>query len=214
MKLPPRTRTALTLALIGLASAAILAGLNHITRDRITLEQDRRALAVLTQLLPEGSFDNELVADWIELNVPNLPRPARIYRARLNNEPTAAIIDLTTPRGYSGDIRLLVAAQPDGTVIGVRVLDHRETPGLGDRIEARRSDWINQFDGRSLQDPPPEAWAPDRRGGEFDSMTNATITASAVIDTVRRALKALIDHGDDIWDRSSDAATDTLRGVD
>ncbi len=204
MKMPPRTRTALTLALIGLASAAILAGLNHITRDRITLEQDRRALAVLTQLLPEGSFDNELVADWIELDIPSLPRPARIYRARLDNEPTAAIIDLTTPRGYSGDIRLLIAAHPDGTVIGVRVLDHRETPGLGDRIEARRSDWINQFDGRSLQDPPPEAWAPDRRGGEFDTMTNATITASAVIDAVRRALETLVDHGEDIWDQSPD----------
>jgi electron transport complex protein RnfG len=194
----------MTLALIGLAAAVILASLNHLTHDRISLEQDRRALAVLTQLLPEGSFDNELVTDWIELTIPGFARSARVYRARLDDQPTAAIIDLTTPRGYSGDIRLLVAVDPGGTVLGVRALAHRETPGLGDRIEVRRSDWIHQFAGRSLQDPPIRAWAPDRRGGEFDSMTNATITASAVIEAVRRALEAMLRHGDEIWASPSD----------
>jgi Na+-translocating ferredoxin:NAD+ oxidoreductase subunit G len=192
-------RSALMLAAIGLSAALILAGLDQVTRDRISLEQERRALAALTQLLPEEEFDNELVNDWIELPVAGLASPARVYRARRDQLPVALIIDLVTARGYSGDIRLLVAVDPDGQVIGVRVLEHRETPGLGDRIEQRRSDWIEQFRGRSLLDPPTEDWAPDRRGGKFDTMTNATITASAVIDAVRQALEAVDRAEDRAW---------------
>lgn len=194
-----RWKPALALLVIGLLAAIILAGLDRITRDRINLEQERRALAALTRLLPAERFDNELVTDWIELRVAGLGRPARVYRARLGNEPSAAILDLVTTRGYSGDIRLLVAIEPDGTVIGVRVLEHRETPGLGDRIEIRRSDWIHQFDGTSLEDPEPDNWAPDRRGGEFDTMTNATITAAAIIDAVRLGLEAFESAGDPLW---------------
>jgi Na+-translocating ferredoxin:NAD+ oxidoreductase subunit G len=189
----------MVLAAVGLVAALILAGLDRITRDRITLEQDRRALAALTQVLPATSFNNELLGDWIDITIAGLERPARVYRARLDGQPAALIVDLTTSRGYSGDIRLLVAVTTDGTVIAVRVLEHRETPGLGDRIEERRSDWIRQFRDRRLGNPSPEQWAPDRRGGDFDTMTNATITASAVIDAVRLALEAVEAEGDGLW---------------
>lgn len=195
----PAYRPALVLGLIAVASAILLAGLDQLTRDRIVLEQDRRAVAALIEVLPDQVFDNELAADWIELELAGLPEPARVYRARLGEEPVASIIDLTTPRGYSGDIRLLVAVAPNGTLIAVRVLDHRETPGLGDQIEIRRSRWIEQFRGLSLGDPPAERWAPDRRGGDFDSISNATLTAAAVIEAVRIGLEGLEAQGQAIW---------------
>lgn len=201
-------KPALFLGLLGLSAALILASLDRVTRDRIALEQERRALAALTEVLPAERFDNELAQDWIELKLPGLEENARVYRARLNGAPAATIIDLITPRGYSGNIRLLVASELDGTVINVRVLDHRETPGLGDRIEIRRSSWIEQFAGRSLVDPEAERWAPNRRGGDFDGLSNATITASAVIEAVRLALAGLDQAGDTLWQASAYNAPD------
>lgn len=192
-------KPALFLGLLGLSAALILAGLDHLTRDRIVLEQDRRALAALTEVLPADRFSNELARDWIELHLSDLEQAARVYRARLDGVPVALIADLITPRGYSGNIRLLVATELDGTVIAVRVLDHRETPGLGDKIEARRSDWIRQFTGRSLGDPAAERWAPKQRGGDFDGLSNATITAGAVVDAVKLALQGLEQAGDELW---------------
>lgn len=208
MRAPFPLKPALMLVAIGGVSALLLAGLDRVTRDRIALEQDRRALAELNELLPADRYDNELVRDWIEATIAPFPQPARIYRARLEGEPAALIVDLVTPRGYSGPIRLLMAATPEATVIGVRVLEHRETPGLGDRIERRRSDWIEQFSGRRLGAPEREQWLPDQRGGAFDTLTSATITSSAVIHAVRHALEAIVRSDDELWTRPSEAADD------
>jgi Na+-translocating ferredoxin:NAD+ oxidoreductase subunit G len=187
-------RSVAALALVGLASAVLLAGLDHLTGDRIAREQQARALSAVAGMLGGKKYDNDLLDDWIELPIERFERTATVYRARLAGEPVAVVIDVTTPRGYSGDIRLLVAVDIDDTVIGVHVLEHRETPGLGDRIEPRRSDWLRQFVGRSLGDPEPQGWAPDRRGGEFDSLTSATITVAAIIEAVKRALQTVETH--------------------
>lgn len=192
----PSNAAWLVLALIGLAAAIALAGLNELTRERIDQEQTARAMSAVTGMLPADSYDNDLLDDSTTLSVSGFEREAVVYQARVAGEPVAAVVDVTTPRGYSGDIRLLIAVDVGGTVIGVDVLEHRETPGLGDRIESRRSDWLRQFVGRSLNDPEPEGWAPDRRGGEFDTLTSATITVDAVVDAVRRTLKEL-HSGDD-----------------
>lgn len=184
-------RSVLVLVLIGLASAIVLAGLNELTRERIEQEQQTRALAAVAGMLPTGSYDNDLLDDSITISIDSFERDAVVYRARRADVPVAAVIDLTTPRGYSGDIRLLIAVNVDGTIRQVNVLEHRETPGLGDRIEARRSDWLKQFAGRSLRDPQPDGWAPDRRGGEFDTLTSATITVAAIIEAVMRALQMI-----------------------
>ncbi len=186
----PSNAAWLVLALIGLAAAIALAGLNELTRERIDQEQTARAMSAVTGMLPADSYDNDLLDDSTTLSIAGFERVAIVYQARMAGEPVAAVIDVTTPRGYSGDIRLLVAVDAGGTVLGVDVLEHRETPGLGDRIESRRSDWLRQFVGRSLNDPEPAGWAPDRRGGEFDTLTSATITVDAVVDAVRRALEA------------------------
>ncbi len=199
MKSSRRTKAALSLGLIGLGAAVLLSGVDRLTREPIALAEQRRALATLTELVPPSMFDNDPVFDRIEQAISGFDQPAVIHRARRNGEPVALVFDVTTPRGYSGDIRLLVALSPEGEVKGVRVLSHRETPGLGDKIEIRRSDWIRQFTGRSLDDPPPQHWASSRRGGEFDTLTSATITTDAVVDAVRRVLLKAEESEQDLW---------------
>ncbi|MBK1734982.1 hypothetical protein CKO15_06730 [Halorhodospira abdelmalekii] len=97
-------------------------------------------------------------------------------------------------RGYAGDIGVIVGIDRDGRVIAARVTEHRETPGLGDDIEARRSDWIEMFRGRSLGDPPSQRWTVKRDGGEFDQLTGATISARAVIEAVHEGLALFEEH--------------------
>jgi len=186
-----RHKAALALVIIGLAAAIVLAGVDRLTRDRIQQARDARAEATLTAMLPEMRFDNELIDDHVALTIPGLQTPARVYRARFQGQPVAALVDLVTPHGYSGDIRILVAVEPGGTVIATRVLAHRETPGLGDKIEIERDDWIRGFTGRSLDSTPSESWAPDQEGGDFDTLTSATITSAAVIDAVHAVLRGL-----------------------
>ncbi len=181
-------RQLLTLGLIGLVAAATLAGVDLVTRERIMLQEQRRALEILHQVVPEDSYDNELVEDRFSAWIADLAAPATIYRARRDGEAVAVLADVTTPDGYSGAIRMIIGLRPDGELISVRVISHRETPGLGDRIEIDRADWIRQFDGRSLDDPPSERWKPDRRGGEFDTLTSATISSAAVIGAVHKVL--------------------------
>ena len=181
-------RTLLTLGLIGMVAATLLSGVNLATRDRIASEQQRQALATLNQLVPESEYDNALVEDRFSAWISGLSTPSTIYRARIDGEPVALLADVTTPDGYSGDIRLLVGLRPGGDIIGVRVLEHRETPGLGDQIDLKRSNWIRQFAGKSLGNPPAQAWAASRRGGDFDTLSSATITSSAVIEAVQNVL--------------------------
>jgi len=182
-------RPVVTLCLIGLVAALTLAGVHLATRDRIALAEQRRALEMLHQVLPPDDYDNELVRDRFSAWIAGLQTPSTIYRARLGDEPVALLADVTTATGYSGPIRLIVGIEPDGEVIAVRVVSHRETPGLGDRIERRRTDWIDQFAGRNLGDPPAPAWKPDRRSGQFDTLTSATITSAAVVEAIRRVLE-------------------------
>ena len=194
-----RARAALWLSLLGLLAALLLSGVDRLTREPIALAEQRRALATLTELVPAALFDNDPVFDRIEQRISGLDQPAVVHRARQGGEPVALIFDVTTLRGYSGDIRLLVAIEPDGSIKGVRVLAHRETPGLGDKIEVQRSDWIRQFRGRSLNDPEPQRWASSRRGGDFDTLTAATVTTDAVIDAVRRVLVEAAAKDQDLW---------------
>lgn len=182
-------RPALTLGLLGLAAAVLLAGVNELTRERIADERQQRALSAVSSMLREDRYDNDLLDDSTRMTIDGLPEPATVYRARRDGEPVAVVIDFVTDNGYSGDIRLLMAADADGTVLGARVVEHRETPGLGDGIERDRSDWIEQFAGRSLGNPPAERWAPDRREGDFDTLTGATITSAAVTGAIRLALQ-------------------------
>jgi electron transport complex protein RnfG len=183
-------RAAALLGLAALLATAALTGIDALTRDRI--EQRARALELerLGQVLPPSSYDNDPLAETQRVEDPRLgPGLQRVHLGRRGGRPSAMALTATAPDGYAGPITLVVGIAADGSVLGVRVLAHAETPGLGDPIEERRSDWIRSFEGRSLGDPLPARWTVRRDGGDFDQFTGATITPRAVVQAVRRALE-------------------------
>jgi electron transport complex protein RnfG len=126
---------------------------------------------------------------------------AIVYRVYAEDEPVAALFVVTARDGFSGSIRILVGVGVDGTVTGVRILQHRETPGLGDKIESTRSNWVFQFEGRSLGNPLASGWAIQVDGGEFDQLTGASITPRAVIKAIRDTLIYFDAHRDEVFQK-------------
>jgi electron transport complex protein RnfG len=193
-------------AALALAVAAVLAvGLVALVHDRASpqIEASQRAaqLRQLTAILGDIAYDNDPLTDTRVVHDPELlgtTEPRVAHRVRRNGAPTAVLLNTVAPDGYTGSIQLLVAIDVDGRLIGVRVLEHGETPGLGDFIEERRSDWIHQFDGRSLGAPPASRWQVRKDGGEFDQYTGATVTSRAVTHAVRDALEYFERHRDEL----------------
>jgi electron transport complex protein RnfG len=184
-------RAALTMAVALGAAVAVLSLVCEGTRARVAASERARRAAALERVLGGSRYDNDLQADRIEVRDPELlgtDASVPVYRARLAGRPVAAVIEAVAPNGYSGSIRLLVGVTPDGRLLGVRVLEHQETPGLGDAIEERRSAWIHSFDGRSLKEPPVGRWKLHKDGGDFDQLTGATVTPRAVVAAVRNTL--------------------------
>lgn len=185
-------RSTISLALIGAALAVALFALAQMTSSRIARNQQSWLRQPLYALLEPGSYDNDLLADAVKIAAPDLlgtESPATIYRARLRGEPVAAVIHTVAPDGYRGPIELLVAIAWDGTLLGVQVVRHNETPGLGDAFETRDADWLKAFRGLSLSHPPQNRWTVRKDGGDFDAFTGATITPRAIVKAVRRALE-------------------------
>jgi electron transport complex protein RnfG len=186
---PSPTRSAALLGLAGLLATALLVGLHGLTRDRIAQRDRERALDQLAAVLPIPAYDNDPLADTITVVDPRLgPGGHTVHRARLKGSPSAVAINAIATDGYGGPIGLIVGVDIEGRILGVRVLAHSETPGLGDPIDVRRSDWIRGFEGRSLDDPPPVRWTVRPEGGDFDAFTGATITPRAVTRAVHRVL--------------------------
>ncbi|NIP18106.1 MAG: electron transport complex subunit RsxG [Xanthomonadales bacterium] len=208
--LPSVLRSAGLLGLVAVLGTALLAGVNALTHDRIAEQERLVVMRQLAQVLPAHLYDNALHDDFIEITEPGHFRGkghVRIHRARLEGREVGVIFNLVAPDGYNGDIRLLVGVFPNGAVSGVRVIAHRETPGLGDPIERERSDWILGFDGRSLDNPGPEGWAVRRDGGVFDQFTGATITPRAVVEAVQRVLEYHESHAETLFRKPPGAAS-------
>jgi len=187
----PVIRSGFLLGLIALLGTALLAGVNGLTHERIIEQEKLRVLQQLNALVPVASYNNDLLGDRIEITDEAFfrhPAPIVVYRARMDNLAVAALMIVTAPDGYNGDIRLLIGIDSNGTVLGVRVVSHRETPGLGDPIEIERSDWILGFNDKSLRNTQTSDWAVKRDGGEFDQFTGATISPRAVVRAVHNTL--------------------------
>lgn len=184
-------RAALILLAAAVAGVGLVAITHEATRERIDAIARERTLATFREVLQGRVFDNDLLADTVTVTDAELlgtTQPVIVYRARLRDETVGVVLAPVAPGGYSGPIHLLVGIAPDGTLLGVRVTQHHETPGLGDAIEARKSGWIRRFTGRSLGDPPPERWRVRKDGGDFDQFTGATVTPRAVVSTVANVL--------------------------
>ncbi len=181
----------LILGLFALVAGLLVATTYENTKDRIKENERQSILRALHSLIPPERHDNDIYADMITVQAAGLGYRgglAKIYRARMGEVPVAAILEVIAPDGYGGPIKLLVAVNFDGRLAGVRVVSHAETPGLGDGIEEEKSNWIHQFDDRSLINTPPRLWAVKKDGGVFDQFTGATITPRAVVKAVYKAL--------------------------
>jgi len=183
--------TTIILLLFALIGTAMVAFTFDSTREQISANERATLLRKLHRLIPPEQYDNVLLEDStpvINEALLGTDRPVMVYRARKADKPVALVIAVVAPDGYSGSIRLLVGINVDGTLSGVRVVAHRETPGLGDAIDEARSDWIRIFDGKSLDNPALGQWRVRKDGGHFDQLTGATITPRAVVNAVRQAL--------------------------
>lgn len=189
------------LGLFAIAGTLLVALTHDTTREQVQHNKRAFTLMRLHELIPPQLHDNDMDRDTIEVSDPLLgsKQPVTVYRARKDNQPVAAIVQAIAPDGYSGRLVLLVAIRMDGTLAGVRVVDHQETPGLGDAIDARKSGWILQFAGRSLDNPPAEQWKVKRDNGSFDQITSATITSRAVVKAVYNSIVYFNSHRDELF---------------
>ena len=181
------------LALFAVATTLLIAGTFLGTEDRIAEQKRLAEEKALLEIVPRNRHDNTMLDDTLAVGPAaeelGLRDDKSIYLARNQGDVVAAIIPAVAPDGYTGDIEMIVGVNRDGSIAGVRVLAHKETPGLGDKVDIKKSDWIMDFDGRSLSDPTPEGWAVKRDKGVFDQFTGATITPRAVVKATLRVLQ-------------------------
>jgi electron transport complex protein RnfG len=181
----------LFLCLFAVVGTSFVAITENSTRKAIAENERRVLLRNLHALLPAEKLDNDIVTDTLSIPPSDLlgtEFESLVYRARFRGEPVAAIFNSIAPNGYSGKIHLLVGVYIDGTIAGVRAVKHAETPGLGDALEIRKSNWVLDFNDKSLDNPDRGRWLVKRDGGVFDQFTGATISPRAVVQAVKNTL--------------------------
>jgi len=160
---------------------------------------DRRAEDLresLAQVLPDSMHDNNLLDNAIVIEQRNAA-PLTIYRA-MKAQHITGFAWRVSGQGYGGAINLVLGVDPSGKLIGVRALSHTETPGLGDKIEVKKSPWILGFNGLSLHNTPDPDWRVKKDGGRFDQFSGATITPRGVVKAVHQGLAFFKAHRDEL----------------
>jgi electron transport complex protein RnfG len=206
-----------TVLLVGAvaAGAAFIVSLSHdFSKDRIAANERARLLESLNSVLDPALHDRDLQTVRLTATDPDLlgdDEPVDVFVALDGTQAVATVFASVAPHGYNAPIRLLIGISPDATVTGVRAVRHRETPGLGDRIEIAKSNWIRQFDAKSLQMPPLAAWSiVEEEKGAFDALTGATVTSRAVVNAVKGTLLYFEQHRDELYA----SARQTLQATD
>lgn len=190
------TRNGVILSLFALLTTGALAFIYDQTAERIVVQERLAAERALLEIVSRDDHDNDMLADRLSPGEAlrtqlHIDKDSELFIARQAGEATAVIVPSVAADGYGGAIKLLVGIHRDGRIAGVRVLNHKETPGLGDKIELAKSDWILSFKGKSLKNPPPEKWKVKKDGGVFDQFTGATITPRAVVNQIKQSLQAV-----------------------
>ena len=194
---------ALLLGMFAVIGTSLVAFTYENTFERIAENERQALLKKLYKLIPPESINNDIVNDTVTVS-DHLRLGAEksvVYLGRYDDKPVAAVFVTVAPEGYSGTIKLLVAVKTDGSLGGVRIVSHRETPGLGDKVEEEKSDWILQFAGKSLLEPQLSNWKVKRDGGYFDQFTGATITPRTIVKAVKNTLLYYRDHGDKLFSK-------------
>ncbi|MGJ8581848.1 MAG: electron transport complex subunit RsxG [Psychromonas sp.] len=197
MIIPAISRNALLLGIFAVICTGAIALVNVLTQPKI-LQQEQIALQNnINELIKPDRYDNNIIESCFTVVDSELLgdlTPKQVFIATQYNQPVAALIQTNTFKGYSGEIKLLVGIYADGTVAGVRINSHTETPGLGDKIQTNKSDWIYSFDGTDYQAEQDSNWEVKKNGGTFDAFTGATITPRAVVFAVKNALMYFNQH--------------------
>jgi electron transport complex protein RnfG len=195
--------TVLLVGLVAAGAALIVSASHELSKDRIAANQRARLLESLNSVLAPDLRERDLTTTRLSITDSELfgsGAPIDVFIAIEGALPVAAVFASVAPDGYNAPIRLLIGVSSTATVTGVRVVGHRETPGLGDAIDVAKSAWILRFDGTSLQNPTPSAWAVDKdEGGEFDTLTGATVTSRAVVRSVKNTLLYFEQHKDELF---------------
>ena len=200
--------SALILGVFGFIGATLVAVTEFGTHERI-LENERQALLrQLYEIVPKEQVDNDILAHPLTVSARDAlgQETSVIYVGEKGNQLSAMVFEATVPDGYSGPIRLLVGVDRNGVLLGTRVIAHKETPGLGDKIEKEKSDWILGFTGKSLTDPKLDRWKVKKDGGDFDQFTGATVTPRAVVNGVKRVLLYFDQQKDALYKEYLDKA--------
>jgi len=198
--------SAILLGLFAILGTGLVALTFKHTKDRIAENERITIINSLHALIAPAEHDNDMYEDVIMVTDETMlgtSDTVNVYRARLKGQAVAAIIGSAAPDGYAGRIKLLVAVRHNGTLAGVRVVNHRETPGLGDGVELERSDWILGFNGKSLSNPDAKAWKVKRDGGIFDQLTGATITPRVIVKAVHKTLQYYGKHRDRLFKQAA-----------
>ncbi len=187
------SKNSILLFIFALVTAGILASTYEGTKETIAIAERKAAEKALLEIVPANRIDNDLLLDTLAIpqgawKLLGLKEGGNIHIARKQGKTIAVIIPTVAPDGYSGDIKMIAGVNIDGTIAGVRVLTHTETPGLGDKIDLKKSEWIKSFNGRSLNNPTADQWKVKKDGGAFDQFTGATITPRAVVQQIHKVL--------------------------
>ena len=187
----PVQKNSQILAIFAIVCTAIVGLINELTKDKIKAQEQLQLLATLHSIIEPNRYNNDITQDCVSLSSPllggskNNNAVQTAYIARKGKDVIAVAVTSTAPDGYNGNIELIIAVNIDYSISGVRVLKHQETPGLGDKVELKRSDWITRFNGKALLSEKDSRWAVAKDGGMFDQFTGATITPRAVVKAVK-----------------------------
>lgn len=203
-------RTAFILTVFTVVFTTLMATTYRATKPAIDASVEAEKMKLVDEVLPAHHYDNALLDDFImvapraELGLDARDDAVRLLRARKADAPAALVFEAVAPDGYGGKIRLILAIGTDDRVIGVRVVSHKETPGLGDYIDPKKdrnksAPWIRQFDATGFQQVADANWKVKKDGGHFDARAGATISARAVTNAVRRALQFAVEHRDKLY---------------
>jgi H+/Na+-translocating ferredoxin:NAD+ oxidoreductase subunit G len=195
-------RVGLILAGFAIGATSLVVLTEDKTHDQIIDNERQTLLNAINAVISNGQYDNEILADTLILGSNKklgTKEVSTVYRARKDGEPVAVVLTAIAPNGYNGKIKLLVGINFDGSLTGVRVIKHKETPGLGDKIDLKKANWILNFTGLSLSNPDESRWKVKKDGGDFDQFTGATITPRAVVIAVKKALLYFNTHRDALF---------------
>ena len=204
------SRNALLLTAFAIVCTACVAVVNLLTKPVIAQQEQKALLKTLNQLIPDDSYDNDIFASCFMVSDDKLLGKGQsqpVFIAKKDNQPVALMLEASTFRGYGGEIKLAVGIHENGQLAGVRVIHHTETPGLGDKIQSNKSDWLLSFNRKDYQPSQQKRWEVKKNGGDFDAFTGATITPRAVVLAVKDALIYFAENKESLFNHQANCET-------